>query len=141
MRKWEKNLLQNLFRWFLLVPIVLLSLNEVMGKKPSAGMAEVNGASLYYEVQGKGLPLVFISGGGVLDRRCWDDQFLVFSKHFKVIRYDVRGIGKSSRPAGPFSHSDDLQALLKFLGVKRAHLVALSVGGAIAIDFTLEYPD
>lgn len=119
----------------------LLSLNEAMGKKPSAGMAEVNGTSLYYEVKGKGLPVLFVSGGGILDRRGWDDQLEVFSKHFEVIRYDVRGIGKSSRSAGPFSHSDDLHALLKFLAIKRAHVIGLSVGGAIAIDFTLEHPE
>ncbi|MCM3902540.1 MAG: alpha/beta hydrolase [Pyrinomonadaceae bacterium] len=59
----------------------------------------------------------------------------------EAIRYDVRGIGKSSRPTGPFSHGDDLHGLLEFLGVKRAHVVALSVGGAIAIDFTLGHPD
>lgn len=132
---------QNLRPWLLLVAIVLLSVNEAMAKIPSAGMAEVNGGKLFYEVKGKGFPLVFVSGGGILDRRGWDEQFLVFSKHFKVIRYDVRGIGKSTRPAGPFSHSDDLQALLRFLGVKRTHVVALSVGGAIAIDFTLEHPE
>ncbi len=84
---------------------------------------------------------MFVSGGGILDRRGWDDQFLVFSRHFKVIRYDVRGIGKSSRPAGSFSHSNDLYALLKFLEIRRAHVIGLSVGGAIAIDFTLEHPE
>lgn len=112
-----------------------------MAKTPASGMAQVNGGALYYEIQGKGYPLVLVSGGGILDRRGWDEQFSVFSRHFKVIRYDVRGIGKSSRPAGHFSHSDDLHGLLKFLGVRRAHVVALSVGGAIAIDFTLGHPD
>jgi 3-oxoadipate enol-lactonase len=105
------------------------------------GMANINGASLYYEMMGKGFPLVFISGGGILDRRCWDEQFETFSKDYQVIRYDVRGIGKSARPRETFSHSRDLYGLLRFLKVKRAHLIALSVGGAIAIDFTLDHPE
>lgn len=103
------------------------------------GLAQVNGTSLYYEIKGKGFPLVFVSGGGVLDRRGWDDQFESFAEYYRVIRYDVRGIGKSARPQTVFSHSQDLYALLKFLGIKRAHLVGLSVGGAIGIDFTLEH--
>src|SRR5262245_10412868 len=97
------------------------------------GTAHVNGTSLYYDTKGRGFPLVLISGGGILDRRGWDDQFDVFSKYYRVIRYDVRGIGKSARPEGPFSHSRDLYALLTLLKVKRAHVVGLSVGAAIAV--------
>lgn len=105
------------------------------------GLAQVNGTSLYYEIKGKGFPLVLISGGGVLDRRGWDDQFESFAEYYRVIRYEVRGIGKSARPQKAFSHSQDLYALLKFLGIKRAHFIGLSVGGAIGIDFTLEHPE
>lgn len=105
------------------------------------GTANVNSTSLYYEMTSKGFPLVFISGGGILDRRCWDEQFETFAKDYQVIRYDVRGIGKSARPCEPFSHTHDLYEFLKFLEVKRTHLIALSVGGAIAIDFTLDHPE
>jgi 3-oxoadipate enol-lactonase len=105
------------------------------------GTARVNGTELYYEVTGKGFPLVLISGGGTLDRRAWDDQFEAFAKYHQVIRYDIRGIGKSARPLEPFSHSRDLYALLKFLKVKKAHIVGLSFSGAIAIDFALDYPE
>lgn len=122
--------------------ILVAAFNEARDAEPmKTGLAKVNGTSLYYEVRGKGFPLVFLSGGGILDRRCWDAQFETFAKHYRVIRYDVRGIGKSARPREAFSHSQDLHALLKFLKIKRAHLVALSVGGAIAIDFTLEHPE
>jgi len=101
----------------------------------------VNETTLYYEAKGRGFPIVFVSGGGILDRRGWDEQFESFSKHYRVIRYDVRGIGKSARPQTSFSHSDDLHALLTQLKIKRAHVVGLSVGGAIAIDFAISYPD
>ena len=105
------------------------------------GTAKVNGTSLFYETRGEGFPIVFVSGGGILDRRGWDNQFEPFAKTNRVIRYDVRGIGKSARPDGPFSHSEDLYALLTFLKIKRAHLAGLSVGGAIAIDFAIEHPE
>lgn len=101
----------------------------------------VNGTDLYYEAKGRGFPIVFVSGGGILDRRSWDEQFETFSKHYRVIRYDVRGIGKSARPQTSFSHSEDLYALLTELKIKRAHVVGLSVGGAIAIDFAITHPD
>lgn len=107
----------------------------------SQGTAQVNGTSLYYESKGKGFPIIFVSGGGILDRRGWDEQFETFAAHYRVIRYDVRGIGKSARPQASFSHSDDLNALLTFLKIKRAHVIGLSVGGAIAIDFAIEHPE
>jgi 3-oxoadipate enol-lactonase len=115
---------------------------NVYGAEPmKTGLAKVNGTELYYEVRGKGPPVVLISGGGILDKRCWDDQFETFSKKYQVIRYDIRGIGKSGRPREAFSHSHDLYALLKFLKIARAHVVGLSVGGAIAIDFALDHPE
>jgi pimeloyl-ACP methyl ester carboxylesterase len=122
--------------------ILLVAFNEVRGAEPMKnGMAVVNGTTLYYETKGKGFPLVLLSGGGTLDRRAWDNQFEAFAKQYKVIRYDIRGLGKSARPVKPFSHSQDLYALLKFLKIKQAHLMALSFSGAIAIDFTLEHPE
>jgi 3-oxoadipate enol-lactonase len=104
------------------------------------GFAEVNGAKLYYEVAGEGHPLVLIHGG-LVDRRLWDDQFDVFAQHYRVIRYDIRGFGNSDVPAGPYSNYEDLYGLLKFLGVEKAYVMGLSMGGGIAIDFTLAHPE
>lgn len=117
------------------------SISHPMRSDIKTGYVRSTGARLFYERQGRGFPLVFVSGGGVLDRRCWDEEFQSFAKYFSVIRYDVRGIGKSERPREEFSHSRDLYDLLKALKVKRAHVIGLSVGGAIAIDFTLEHPE
>jgi pimeloyl-ACP methyl ester carboxylesterase len=103
--------------------------------------AKVNGTSLFYETRGEGFPVVFVSGGGILDRRGWDNQFETFAKHYRVVRYDIRGIGNSERPQDSFSHSKDLYALLTFLNITRAHVVGLSVGGAIALDFAIEHPE
>ncbi|MCU0644886.1 MAG: alpha/beta hydrolase [bacterium] len=103
------------------------------------GMAEVNRTSLYYEMMGEGQPLVLIHGG-LLDSRMWDGQFKAFSPGYNVIRYDIRGYGKSALPKGKYSHVKDLQGLLKFLGIEQAHIIGLSLGGTIAIDFALDYP-
>ena len=106
------------------------------------GFAEVNDTRLYYEIVGKGHPLVLIHGFS-LNTKMWDDQFETFAKRYKVIRYDVRGFGKSALPTigKEYSHTMDLKALLNQLGIDHAYVVGLSMGGKIAIDFTLEYPE
>ena len=107
----------------------------------SSGFADVNGTRLYYEIVGNGPPLVLIHGRG-LDTRMWDDQVAAFAAKYRVIRYDVRAFGKSSLPSDvPFRHADDLHALLQHLGVDRAQIVGLSMGGRIAVDFALLYPE
>ncbi len=120
--------------------LTILAGCEQNKKKPATGLAEVNGTSLYYEVKGEGEPLVFIHGG-LVDHRMWDAQFEHFSQDYRVVRYDVRGHGKSGTPAGFFSHATDLSALLDFLGIGKAHLMGLSMGAAIAIDFALAHPE
>jgi pimeloyl-ACP methyl ester carboxylesterase len=128
--------------WWFIMLLLIVAFSEARGAAPARkGIAEVNGTRLYYEVAGDGFPLVLISGGGLLDCRAWDDQFEIFAKSFQVIRYDIRGIGKSARPLSPFSHSHDLYMLLRFLQVRRAHIVGLSFGGGIAVDFALEHPE
>ena len=107
------------------------------------GFAELNGTRLYYEVAGEGHPLVLLHGG-LVDRRLWDDQFDVFAQHYKVIRYDMRGFGDSGlikADIGAYSLRQDLYALLKFLGIEKAYVLGLSMGGGLAIDFTLEHPE
>jgi len=107
-----------------------------------SGHAEVNGTRLYYEVAGAGHPLVLIHGY-TLDNRLWEDQFEVLSKQHKVLRYDLRGFGKSAHPSPgeKYCHTEDLKALLDFLMIPKAYVMGLSMGGGIAIEFTLEHPE
>jgi pimeloyl-ACP methyl ester carboxylesterase len=105
-----------------------------------SGTVAVPAGALFYEQAGRGIPIVLISGGSMLDRRGWDEQFAELARCHRVIRYDVRGVGASSQPTGPFSPYDDLQSLLDRLGVEKAVLVGHSFAGGLAIDFCLERP-
>jgi pimeloyl-ACP methyl ester carboxylesterase len=109
--------------------------------KIDSGYAVVNGTRLYYETAGKGEPLVLIHGS-FGDRRFWTPQFSVLSKKFKVVCYDVRGYGKSAVPDSNDAYTDagDLDALLQFLNIPKAHICGLSLGSIITIDFALAYP-
>jgi pimeloyl-ACP methyl ester carboxylesterase len=105
----------------------------------ATGFAGANGTQIYYEMLGEGHPFVLIHGG-YMDRRMWDDQFHAFAEYYRVIRYDVRGFGKSELPQVPYADRQDLYDLLKVLGVEKTYLLGLSLGGIIVIDFTLEHP-
>jgi pimeloyl-ACP methyl ester carboxylesterase len=109
-----------------------------MRTKPQ--FAEVNGATLYFETAGSGTPLVFLHGFG-LHHRMWDAQFEFFARHFYVVRYDARGFGRSSLPQEePYSHAADLKAFLDHLDITQTHLVGLSMGAMIALEFDLTHP-
>lgn len=106
-----------------------------------SGFADVNGTKLYYEVAGQGQPVVLLHGG-FMDGRMWDAQFEELAKQFTVLRYDIRGAGKSDRNyKDPYSSVEDLEALLRFLEIERAHIVGLSAGGELAINFVLAKPN
>ena len=98
--------------------------------------ADVNGATLHYEVAGDGRPLVLVHAG-ISDSRMWNPQVDAFSRHYRTIRYDLRGFGRSPMVPGPFSHHADLRALLDALGVDRAAFVGCSMGGGAVLDFAL----
>ena len=94
---------------------------------------------LYYEMAGKGMPLV-LSHAAFLDSRMFDAIWEPLAKHFCVIRYDMRGFGQSSPATGPLCRRDDLNQLLNHLEITEAHLVGCSNGGQISLDLALEQP-
>jgi 3-oxoadipate enol-lactonase len=99
-----------------------------------------DGGWLQYATAGEGDPVVFIHGFG-LDLNMWDPQWAAFAARYRVIRYDMRGYGGSSVPQGPYSHVDDLLALVDFLGVSPVHLVGLSLGGRVALRIAAQCPE
>jgi pimeloyl-ACP methyl ester carboxylesterase len=105
-----------------------------------SGFAAINGAALYYETAGSGLPLVFVHAG-IADSRMWEDQFAAFADRYQVIRFDQRGFGKSEPVAGEYTFRDDLIGLLNYLNVKRAVLIGCSMGGGTCMDVTILHPE
>ena len=96
----------------------------------------------YYEEHGSGEPLVLIRGLGS-DIQAWAPQVPALAKHFRVVIYDNRGGGRTGAPDKPYSiegMADDLAALLGELGIEKASVLGMSMGGMIAQEFALKYP-
>ncbi len=121
------------------VPSAVIPLHDGSVVQADTGRVVVPGGLIYWEAAGDGAPVVLIHGGN-LDRRMWDAQFAALQRDYRVIRYDARGFGRSSAADTAFRAPDDLAALLQALGIDKAAIVGLSMGGGIAIDFALAYP-
>ena len=105
-----------------------------------SGLAAINNAHIYYETAGEGPPFVMIHAG-VADSRQWNNEFAHFADRFRVVRYDLRGYGRSQPVAGEFSHLADLIALLDYLELAEPALfMGCSIGGGLAINFALTRP-
>jgi 3-oxoadipate enol-lactonase len=101
---------------------------------------QAQGAPLYYEVTGQGYPLLLLHAG-IADSRMWDDHIPLFAEQYRIIRYDLRGFGKSQFPVAPFASYEDPAELLRSLQVEKAHVIGASFGSKVAIDFTLAHPE
>jgi 3-oxoadipate enol-lactonase len=106
----------------------------------SRGHAAVNGARIYYDCAGTGEPLLLIhTGNGSTE--IWDRQVEELAARYRVIRFDLRGFGRSDLPPGPFLWPADARDLLAHLGVQRTHVLGASLGGRIAVELSLLAPD
>jgi pimeloyl-ACP methyl ester carboxylesterase len=102
-----------------------------------------DGADIVYETHGSGDPLLMIMGLGA-DRRMWMLQLPVFSHEFQCIPFDNRGVGESTAAPGEFSMEQmaaDALAVLDDAGIERAHVLSISMGGAIAQHLALKAPE
>lgn len=95
---------------------------------------------IFTQIIGQGIPIIFIHGF-TLNHRMWTPQVKYFSKSNKVITYDLRGFGQSSIPTHPYSHDQDITEILNYFKINKAHIVGLSLGGEIALDFAVSNPD
>jgi 3-oxoadipate enol-lactonase len=95
---------------------------------------------LWYEDVRSGPPVVLLHEG-VVDSRIWDPVVPLLQNHYRVIRYDQRGFGRSPLPDGPYSVAGDLVSVLDAAGVERAVLVGCSRGGGIALTAAVDHPD
>lgn len=108
-----------------------------------SGYIDANGQRLYYEIYGEGEPLVLIMGLGN-DLTGWMFQVPAFAQHFQVIAFDNRDVGRSSEAKGPYTIADmaeDTAGLMKGLGIEQAHVLGGSLGGAIAQELVIRYPE
>lgn len=105
--------------------------------------AKVNGININYRVQGRGEPLVLISGYSVT-HTAWMFQTRAFKRYFHVITFDNRGVGKTDKPSGAYSTkmmADDTVGLMDYLGIKKAHILGIAMGGMIAQVLAINYPE
>jgi 3-oxoadipate enol-lactonase len=107
----------------------------------TTGVLALPGAGLVYKTAGRGPAVVLVHGFG-LDLRMWDAQAAALASRFQVVRYDCRGFGASGPldPRVPYTHADDLIALLDHLGLARAALAGLSFGGRVVMQAALQAP-
>lgn len=103
---------------------------------------KTNGIELNYEIEGEG-PWLTMSHSLACDLHMWDPQMRVLTNKFKVLRFDTRGHGQSSAPAGDYTLdqlADDVKGLFDALGIRQTHWAGLSMGGMIGQAFALKYP-
>jgi len=108
--------------------------------------ADVNGVTVNYILEGSGSGDIIILVNGLADDiATWDAQAPAYLEAgYRVLRYDNRGIGKTSKPAGPYTAelmADDLHALLVDQKIDRFHLLGISMGGMISQSYALKYPN
>lgn len=104
--------------------------------------AKVGDISLCYKDYGKGHPVIFIHGIGG-KKETWIAQIDALKEYFRVIIFDMRGVGKSDRPDVPYTMdmlADDLKGVMEYLNLKSAHIVGRSLGGMVTQYFSLKCP-
>ncbi len=106
--------------------------------------AEANGINMYYEERGEGYPLVMIMGmSGNVD--WWNEALLApLEDNFQLVIFDSRGAGRTDKPREGYSikrMADDTAELLRSLGISRAHVLGVSMGGKIAQQLALDHPE
>ncbi len=103
--------------------------------------ADSNGTKIYYQVRGKGDPLVLLMGFGA-DGNVWEKHVAEYQQHFKCILIDNRGVGLSDQPSGPYTTkmmAADTAAVMEHAGIQNARIAGISMGGAIAQELALNY--
>ena len=100
--------------------------------------------SLHYESTGAGAPVLLVMGLGMNATGWWRTIPILADAGLQVVAFDNRGVGRSDRAPGPYSTSvmaDDAVAVLDAVGVERAHIYGISLGGMIAQEIALRHPD
>lgn len=104
-----------------------------------------DGVAIFYQSTGEGFPLIW-SHEFAGSYESWEQQARYFSRRYRVITYNARGYPPSGVPADPEAYSqdisvEDLRRLMEHLGLEQAHIGGLSMGGNVALNFALRYPE
>lgn len=105
-----------------------------------ATQLDINGARIHVESTGEGDPIVLVHAG-IADARMWDPTVPALAGDHRVVRYDMRGYGRSTIPPQPFAHHDDLAALFEALKLGPAVVIGASYGGEVATALAIEHPE
>lgn len=118
-----------------------MNMMRLNGQAKETGYAPVNGLNMYYEITGKGEPLIYIPAAftfsGITD-------FPELAKHWRVVQVDLQGHGRTADVERPLSfeqHANDVVALMRHLGIERANLFGWSYGGLIAMLIAMRHPE
>src|SRR3954467_9484063 len=110
---------------------------------PVPGSAPSGAVELHYETGGRGPAVLLVMGLG-MSLAAWWRTVPVLARHFRVIAFDNRGIGRSGGSPWPYfagRMADDAVAVLDSAGEQRAHVYGISLGGMVAQEIALRYPD
>lgn len=124
-----------------------LAFMMIMGQQANAqstsGYAPVNGLKMYYEIHGKGNPVVLIHGS-YMNNTYWGETLTELAKTRQVIAVELQGHGRTADTDRPFSYenwSNDIAGLLKHLKIAKADVIGYSLGGTIALAFAINHPE
>lgn len=126
---------------FLLMTLVATDLSAQ--QRPTTGYAPVNGLNMYYEVHGRGAPVVLLHGAFMTITNNWDGWISELSKTRQVIAVEMQGHGRTAdipRDITLANLADDVAALLTYLKIARADLIGYSMGGAVAMQVAIRHP-
>jgi pimeloyl-ACP methyl ester carboxylesterase len=115
----------------------------VSAQEPKKGYAPVNGLKVYYEIHGKGDPVVLLHGSFMTITNNWTDTIARLSKSRQVIAVEMQGHGRTADIDRAFSYenlADDIAALLDHLSIKHADLLGYSLGGGVAMQVAIRHP-
>lgn len=104
------------------------------------GFATIHNTKLYFEMAGKGKPLILLHSG-IADHRMWVGQRQELSRFLRVVTADFRGYGGTAPPSGPFWHYEDIHELIQYLGFDSVNIAGCSLGGRTAMELTIVYPE
>jgi pimeloyl-ACP methyl ester carboxylesterase len=113
-------------------------------QEPVTGYAPVNGLKMYYEIHGKGEPVVLLHGSFMTITNNWQEMIAALSKTRRVIAIEMQGHGRTADTDRPFSYdnlADDIATMLDYLKIAQADLIGYSMGATVALHVAVRHPE